>query len=410
MLIAGDLFRKAKPDEKPAQRRAARGEKEGDYARAAADWSWETSPDSLITFLSEGAGQALGVSESRVLNKPLRELGWFTGEGFDARKAEDAIARRVPYRDQIFETVTDAGGRKSWLVSAVPVFELRSGRFRGFRGVAAAHAGQPGDIAKAEAEEAALQELVKTAAAENQVLSDEVQTAQAGIVARSDNIASVSHELRTPLNAIMGFSDAMASETFGPLDPKYREYAKDILTSASEVNQIINDVLDKSKLDAGAMTVSSGPVPLMMLLEHAMTEIGPEAESREMDLSYAITKSDLVVDADADYAQRVVTTVIRSAIRLGKKSGRIGIESLLERPGVAQINIWNDGPALAPATIAAMLPPAPQPGFPEQEPQVGVGLTLSVARGFARLMKGDVMLQSKEGVGNRFIIEFPIHD
>ena len=320
------------------------------------------------------------------------------------------MARRVPYRDQIFETVTDAGGKKSWLVSAVPVFELRSGRFRGFRGVAAAHDGGPVDAEAAEAQTRALEETVKSAQAESQVLTDEVKTAQAGIAARSDNMASVSHELRTPLNAIMGFSDAMASETFGPLDPKYREYAKDILTSASEVNQIINDVLDKSKLDAGAMTVSSGPVPLMMLLEQARDDITPEAESRGMDLTYAATKTDLVVDVDADYAQRIVTTVLRSAVRFGKKGGRIGIESLLERPGIAQINIWNDGPPLSVETIAAMLPPKPEPGQTEQEPQVGLGLTLTVARGLARLMKGDVMLQSKEGVGNRFIIEFPINE
>jgi signal transduction histidine kinase len=127
-----------------------------------------------------------------------------------------------------------------------------------------------------------------------------------------------------------------------------------------------------------------------------------------MDMTYAETTTELVVDVDADYAQRVVTTVLRAAVRFGKRGGRIGIESVVDRPGVAQVNIWNDGQALAPETITAMLPPEPRPGEPEKEPQVGLGLTLVVARGLARLMKGEVVLQSKTGVGNRFIVEFPI--
>jgi signal transduction histidine kinase len=404
LVVAGDLFRKGRREDQTV-RLAGAVAREGDYARAAVDWAWEADPDGIVTFLSEGAGQALGVAESRVMGKPLAELGHFTGDGRDPRKAAEAMSRRVPFRDQIFETVTDAGEQKSWLVSAVPLFELRSGRFRGYRGTAAANG--EGDSAPLPDTEA-LEEIVKTATAENRELVGEVQSAQAGVAARSDSIASVSHELRTPLNAIMGFSDAMASETFGPLDAKYKEYARDILTSAAEVNQIITDVLDKSKLDAGKMTVSTGPVPLMMLLEQARADVASEAESREMDMTYAATKTELVVDVDADYAQRVMTTVLRSAVRFGKRGGRIGIESVLDRPGVAQINIWNDGPAMAPDTIATMLPHEPRPGEPEKEPQVGLGLTLAVARGLARLMKGEVSLQSKTGVGNRFIVEFPV--
>ncbi len=403
LFVAGDLFRKSHDDR--AARLAGAAAREGDFARAAVDWAWETDPNGIIVFLSDGAGQALGVAESRLMDKPLAELGHFTGEGRDPRKAKDAMSRRVPYRDQVFETVTEAGGRKSWLVSAVPLFELRSGRFRGYRGTAATHSGDDGASLP---DTEALVETVKNAAAENRELVSGVQTAQASVAARSDSMASVSHELRTPLNAIMGFSDAMASETFGPLDAKYKEYARDILTSAAEVNQIITDVLDKSKLDAGKMTVSTGPVPLMMLLEQARTDVASEAESREMDMTYAGTTTELVVDVDADYAQRVVTTALRAAVRFGKRGGRIGIEPVLDRPGVAQINIWNDGPAIAPETIAAMLPPEPKPGEPEKEPQVGLGLTLAVARGLARLMKGEVALQSKTGVGNRFIVEFPI--
>ncbi len=408
LLVAGDLFQKNRSAKRTARRLADLAEREQDYARSAVDWTWETDYTNLVTFLSEGAGQALGVSESRILNKPLNELGHFTGEGLDPRKAKEAMSRRIPYRDQVFETITDAGLTKSWRMTAVPVFELRSGRFRGYRGAARAHGGEVGDRARQAEETEALAETVKEVEVENRELASAVQTAKAGISARTDRIASVSHELRTPLNAIMGFSDAMASETFGPLSNQYREYAKDILTSASEVNQIINDVLDKSKLEAGAMTMSVGPVPLMMLLEQARADIEPEAASREMDLEYAVTKTDLVLKVDADHAQRVVTTVLRSAVRFGRKGGRIGIEALVDRPGVAQINIWNDGPALAAETIAAMLPPMPEEGQPEEEPQVGLGLTLAVARGLARLMEGDVMLQSKEGVGNRFIIELPV--
>jgi signal transduction histidine kinase len=407
LVIAGDLFQKSRASQTPASRIAARTSQERDYARAAVDWAWETDPDGVVTFLSEGAGQALGIAESRVLGKPLAELGHFTGEGFDPRKAADATARRVPYRDQVFETATDSGPALKWLVAAVPLFDLRSGRFRGYRGTASGY-GTGSDDASVPAQDTAnLEETVEAAAAENRELMTEVSAARAGVSARTDRMASVSHELRTPLNAIMGFSDAMASEAFGPLDAKYKEYARDILTSASEVNEIINDVLDKAKLDAGAMPSIPGPVPLMMLLEQGRKDIAAEAENRQMDLSYAAPKTELVVHVDIDHAQRVVATLLRSAVRFGKRGGRIGVEALLDRPGVAQINIWNDGPAISSETIAAMLP-ASKRSQADEEPQVGLGLTLSVARGFARLMGGDVGLQSKAGVGNRFIIEFPV--
>lgn len=377
-----------------------------DYARAAADWAFEINPDGVIVFLSDDAAAALGRPAATLMGKKLYDIGAFTGEGFDARRARDAMARRIPFRDQIFQL---SGDRPSaWLIGAVPVFDLKSGRFRGYRGTASRIAGGRAAPAVRSTKTEDLASAVRQASAKAAEKAESVAAEKEALENRGGRLAAMSHELRTPLNAIMGFAEVMAEEILGPLDGKYRTYAKGIFDSATHVNQVINDVLDRTKLDAGAVTVRPEPVALSVLLEAAVKATAREAASREIDLSYVSTDTAFVVDADEARARQVLTSVVRAMISLTKEHGRLGLETERGEGGLAEINIWNDGPALSPETALSILPKVSD-SFAEADPtKLGLALTLSVARDLARLMGGDVALQSRKGVGNRFIVTFPL--
>jgi len=212
---------------------AAAIERLEDITRLVSDWVWETDRDLVLTYLSPQVHEVLGYHQLQLAGRPLAEL---LAEPSAAIEALLANTERRPFRDQAVKIADSGGEIHHVLLSGLPIYCPSSGDFLGFRGTAQ-------DISELRRREQALLRAKEAAEFANR--------------SKSEFLASISHELRTPLNAIIGFSDIMHAEMLGPIgNARYKGYATDISDSAGHLLQLINDILDAAKIEAGEMSLA----------------------------------------------------------------------------------------------------------------------------------------------------------
>lgn len=216
-----------------------------DLSRLVTDLIWETDNDLNLTYVSDRILDLLGFLPHEFRGHTLADLGVFA----TTTNIIININWRSPFRDVHFQIDDKEGRLHHFLVSGLPKFHPKSGKFIGVRGTAK-------DITervKAELDmrnhHDQLKELVKERTLKLEQSTEAAETANR---TKTEFLANMSHELRTPLNAIIGFSDIIKSEMFGPVgNEKYKEYVTDIQKSGKHLLNLINDVLDVSAIEAG---------------------------------------------------------------------------------------------------------------------------------------------------------------
>src|SRR6185437_12177826 len=149
--------------------------------------------------------------------------------------------------------------------------------------------------------------------------------------AKSAFLANMSHELRTPLNAIIGFSEMMLGGVYGTLNDKYAEYAGDIRNSGVHLKNILNDILDLSKIDAGAMQIYPRPVSLAETAEACRRIVTPMAEAGGVALSVVIQESMPHFELDPTRFQQALLNILSNAVKFTPRDGRVEVRARLER-------------------------------------------------------------------------------
>ena len=226
--------------------------------------------------------------------------------------------------------------------------------------------------------------------------------------AKSEFLANMSHELRTPLNSIIGFSQVMSlGEGLGLSHDKHPEYARDIQRSAEHLLQLINDLLDLSKIEAGQVTLNEDEIDLPETLEQACHMLKTEAEAKALTLTCACEAGTPRLFADTRYLMQVILNLLSNAVKFNRPGGRIDVSARVEDDGRIAIDIADTGIGIAAEDIPLVLEPFGQVGTSSDRSHVGTGLGLSVSKQLVELHGGTLTLISAPGAGTTVTVRFP---
>jgi len=378
-----------------------------DITRAASDWIWETDADGHLKYISDRVVQAVGLPPLLLKGKHLTELGTFQKDLNGSSKAETAIAKHIPFRSVPMTIIGTDGENKIFNISGVPVFNEK-GRFTGYRGTSDDITARLAAEDEASTSRADLEKAIGEITRKNLQLEMTAKKAVAAARAKDEFLATMSHELRTPLNAIIGFAEVMGMETFGPLSEKYREYVGDILNSGKHLLSLIEDILDIARIESDKIPMEITRTSLKEMVDDAVILVQRHAEGKEIDISATRIDEDFDLKVDPTRCLQIIVNILGNAVKFTPQNGQIGIETQIRGENLF-LTIWDTGPGIAISEqerIFEAFKQAHNGIYSRGEDGVGLGLTLSLK--LARLMKGDITVESEPGKGSRFTVQLPL--
>ncbi len=223
---------------------------------------------------------------------------------------------------------------------------------------------------------------------------------------KSKFLANMSHELRTPLNAIIGFSEIMESGMFGTLgSEKYQEYCHDILTSGHYLLEVINDILDMSKIEAGRMKLDMEPLDLSKTLAESLRVVSGRAEAKNLTVDADIEGTISVV-ADRRAIKQIIVNLLSNAVKFTPDGGKVVVRTRLLGDSI-MLMIADSGIGIAPQSLARLGRPFEQVESQLTKTYHGSGLGLAIARSLTNLHGGSMRLRSKLGTGTVVCVSLP---
>ena len=236
----------------------------------------------------------------------------------------------------------------------------------------------------------------------------EGKTAELQVVSqhKSDFLASMSHELRTPLNAVIGFSEVLLERLFGELNDRQDEYLRDILSSGKHLLQLLNDILDLSKVEAGHMELERSTFSVRGALEYSLSMVRERAASHGIDLAVEVAPGVDTLDSDELRFKQVLLNLLSNAVKFTPDGGRV---VLAARPRGAEIavTVTDNGIGIPPEDRERIFESFQQ-GRRGAQSEEGTGLGLTLCRRIVSLLGGTMWLETELGVGSTFGFSVPI--
>lgn len=334
------------------RRERARAPANDPAAAPAARARFETDADGIVV-------EADGPVRAALIGLSLRLAGGSGAARIDGAAA-GAFRQRARFRNANLEIVGNGPAAGAWLVSAVPVFDPASGRFAGYRGTV--RRPQPGERAAPPPDPApdALRQLV--------------------------------HELRTPTNAIIGFSEMIALEVLGPVEPPYRARAEAIQRHARDLLGAIDDLDLAARIDSDALTLRAEPVSLRAVLGSVVHDLGPLAELRGAIVT--LPPVDATIDGDRHAVERLLGRLVATLLSATARGESLTMTLDAEGPSV-RLSI----------TRPAGLPDRSQAGCDVSDDDaafaalpLGTGFALRLAENLARELGGEIVFASDDVV------------
>jgi len=225
---------------------------------------------------------------------------------------------------------------------------------------------------------------------------------------KSDFLARVSHEIRTPLNAIIGFSDMIASEHFGPTGhPRYVEYATDIGRSGRHVLDIVNDLLDISKIEAGEMELDFGAVGINDCISEAVSLVQPQANAQRVIIRTSLSQSVPDVVADLRSIKQIALNILANAIRYTPSGGQIVVSTAYEPSGSVSLRIRDTGVGMSKGELEQAMRPFGQVASGTRQRGDGTGLGLPLTKAMTEANRASFSIHSAPNEGTLVEITFP---
>ncbi len=226
--------------------------------------------------------------------------------------------------------------------------------------------------------------------------------------AKSLFLANMSHELRTPMNAILGFSEIIAKQIFGPVGTaRYIDYARDIQTSAQHLLELINDLLDMGRIEAGRLKLVDETIDLEATIRSVRTVVQQQAEARGVVLACEAAPCTCALIADDRAVRQILINLLSNAVKFTPVGGRVEIRQRLGGDGSLAILVADNGIGIEPEALRHLLAPFEQAETRLLGKEAGTGLGLAITRRLIELHGGRIAIDSRPGEGTTVTVVFP---
>lgn len=363
--------------ERPAHRPLAPPEeREPDFARASADWIWETDETLRLTMVSGAAAASLERPAGEMIGLPITGLFRFREQEDGGLPILAALAERRSFEGQIAQL--RSGRREEFRLAGVPLID-GTGRFAGFRGSATS-------VASALRERAANDEEAPPGRAEPSAFGERLDGA-----------------LRNPLHHIVTHAETIAAQGEGPLTSDYQGYAVDIASAARHLLSLVDDLVHLQAIEQPDFAPAREEIDLVDVARQAAALLGPRAQARGIELQLPPADTRLPATAEGKRVLQIIVNLLTNAIRYSPEGGTVAV-SAGQDSGTAAITVSDRGKGLAEADQVRIFEK-----FERVDPMEagGTGLGLYIARRLARAMGGDLVVASSPGDGARFTLSLP---
>lgn len=226
--------------------------------------------------------------------------------------------------------------------------------------------------------------------------------------AKSEFLANMSHELRTPLNAIIGYSEVLFDPFFGPQKPaEVRKRARAINDSGTHLLNLINDLLDVSKIEAGKLELRLEEIPVKPTIQDLLRLIGPMAAAKGLRVRARLKYAPEVVRVDEKRFRQIVLNLLANAVKFTPDGGSVTVEAVEERNRL-YLTVADNGIGIPSGQQDAIFEQFLQVDGTYARKQEGTGLGLTLTRQLVELHGGSIWVESEEGKGSRFTVELPV--
>jgi signal transduction histidine kinase len=231
------------------------------------------------------------------------------------------------------------------------------------------------------------------------------ERAEAAGRAKSDFLSSMSHELRTPLNGIIGFAEFMIDGKPGPLNPKQKEYLGDVLASGRHLLQLINDLLDLSKVEAGKMRLYPEAFRIADAIEEVCAVMKPLAQPKNITITAIIEPPLDVATLDEQKFKQVLYNLLSNAVKFTGAGGRVSISAAPRDASHFALTVADSGIGIKAEDMARLFTDFEQ--LDEARTHGGTGLGLALTRKLVELHGGSITVASEFGKGSAFTVVLP---
>jgi signal transduction histidine kinase len=232
--------------------------------------------------------------------------------------------------------------------------------------------------------------------------------AEAASTAKSAFLANISHELRTPLNAIIGFAEMIQGQVWGPLgSEKYHGYVDDIAASGRHLLDLINNILDLAKAEAGKLELFEEPVNLTDIAETCARMVAPRVEAGLLALSLSLPEHPMLMRGDMSKMRQIILNLLSNAIKFTPADGKIELTLQHAADGGCMLTVADTGIGMAPDDIPKVIQPFVQIDSSLARIYEGTGLGLALSSTFVDLHGGSMVIESALGSGTRVMVKLP---
>jgi signal transduction histidine kinase len=354
-----------------------------DFAEMASDWFWEQ--DAELRFIPISPETSPLAADDQSLFGKRR---WEANDVGDApelweRHKRDLVARRR-FRDFRYSRTGADGTIQHVSVNGVPLFD-DLGVFVGYRGTG--------------------RDITALVDVETELRRSKEQ-AEASNSAKSSFLANMSHELRTPLNAIIGFAELLYARKAGAITGETVEWVGDILTSGRHLLDMINDVLELSRIEAGRYDLSVETIDLGLLTRACLPMISQQAKQNRVRIDCAIPERLAVLRADRRAVKQIVLNLLTNAVKFSPGGGVVSIRAETGASGDMSLVVEDHGIGIEPSALSRLGEPFMQADASTSRSYGGTGLGLAISRKLVSLHGGTLTIASTLGKGTTVRVTF----